>query len=89
MSKRMLVIDMPESCAKCKLFFDSYTDMICRANNRTINYPYPDKNVQDWCPLREMPKKISYAKELDDLFIAYANGWNTCIDEILKDKTGV
>lgn len=52
MSKAILVIDMPESCDKCPLFFGRYTDMGCRSlNNRTIDYPYPKDFRQDWCPL--------------------------------------
>lgn len=84
MSKAMLIMDMPESCSKCKLFFDSYTDMICRGNHRTINYPYPDKKVQAWCPLRKVPKKM--AEETRWFDIEYAKGWNACIDEILGGK---
>ncbi len=84
MSKAMLIMDMPESCAKCKLFFDSYTDMICRGNHRTINYPYPDKKVQDWCPLLEVPKKITERTRLCNKW--YAQGYNACVDEILDEN---
>lgn len=57
MSKSVLVIDTPKSCAECPLFFDHYSDMNCRGtkNYRTINYPYPKDFRQDWCPLKECP----------------------------------
>lgn len=58
MSKAVLIIDMPEGCAKCPLFQGFYTDMTCMANNRTINYPYPENFRQNWCPLRSMPENI-------------------------------
>lgn len=58
MSKAILVIDMPESCDKCPLFFGRYTDMGCRSlNNRTIDYPYPKDFRQDWCPLQEIEER--------------------------------
>ena len=78
MSKAILVMDMPESCDKCPLFSGFYTDMTCRANGYGIDYPYPDKDRQDWCPLKPMPEKVDipYLATWDD-------GWNACIDKIL------
>lgn len=53
MKKAVLIIDMPDSCSKCPLFSDFYTDMCCRGlNNRGIDYPYPKDFRQDWCPLK-------------------------------------
>lgn len=84
MAKAMLIMDMPSSCDKCPSFGSHYTDMTCRANGRSINYPYPKEKRQEWCPLREAPQK----KE-DNLSIhlpyneGYLKGWNDCIDELL------
>ena len=82
MSKAILVIDMPESCAKCPFFEDHYNDMCCSASqNRTINYPYPKDFRQEWCPLRVPP-----AEELiwfEDAGSDYERGFNACLDEIL------
>lgn len=89
MSKAIVIIDMPESCAKCQLFSDIYNDMTCRANLNGINYPYPDQKRQDWCPLRPVPEKHEENDFLycpDDSPEAYIAGWNDCIDNILKDK---
>lgn len=55
MGKSILVMDKPECCTKCRMFSDAYTDMTCRGNGRTIDYPYPDNKIQDWCPLQDMP----------------------------------
>jgi hypothetical protein len=60
MSKATLVIDMPESCAKCPFFGDHYSDMTCHAlNNSGIDYPYPDSFRQKWCPLKEVSDERS------------------------------
>lgn len=89
MSKAVLVIDMPESCAKCPLFNDVYSDMCCRGlNNRGINYPYPKDFRQDWCPLKPMPRmKFTYVDYDCSATIYYNNGWNDCINAILGDTT--
>ena len=55
MSKSILVIDTPTSCSECPLFNGFYSDMTCRANSRSINYPYPENFRQDWCPLSPIP----------------------------------
>ena len=80
--KAILVMDMPDSCAECKMFIKIYNDMCCRAaNNRSINYPYPEGSFkQDWCPLKPVPEKY----DLCDSYYDYELGYNRCIDEILK-----
>lgn len=80
MSKSILVINTPESCSKCPLFFGAYTDMVCKANNRTINYPYPDNKIQEWCPLHDMPKKY------ETVSMSFERGYNACIEEILGEN---
>lgn len=51
--KAILKIDMPDSCHKCPLFGNHYSDMCCKGlNNRSINYPYPENKRQEWCPLK-------------------------------------
>ncbi len=94
MSKSILIIDTPESCSKCPLFSGIYTDMNCRANGRTIDYPFPDKRISDWCPLREIPEKktdVYYCRNgvlgLNQLSERrFADGYNACISEILKER---
>lgn len=87
MSKAILVIDTPESCAKCPLFNGYYTDMSCGAlNNRGINYPYPESFRQEWCPLKSMPEKDE-TYYLHEYSAGYKVGWNDCINAILGDDT--
>lgn len=85
MSKSLFVFDTPESCDKCHLFTGVYTDMTCNANGITIDYPYPKDFKQDWCPLKEVPQKkdIRNANTMTDL--GWIEGWNACIDEVLKN----
>lgn len=86
MSKSILIIDTPESCAKCPIFFGTYADMTCRGNGRTIDYPFPDNRIAEWCPLKEIPQKkpeIEIRKNNDYRENFYINGYNDCLDEIL------
>lgn len=92
MSKAVLVLDMPSSCDECPLFGSHYSDMTCKANGRSINYPYPKDERQDFCPLRNLSEKKvlsgdvadiqKMGKELIDI------GYNACIDELLKGEEG-
>ena len=65
--------------------------MTCHGNGWTINYPYPDKARQDWCPLKPMPEKKewwfrTYVEPVKESYRrGEADGWNACIDEILKE----
>lgn len=88
MSKAMLIMDMPESCADCKLSICLKDIGIgrCFATNELLNR---FTKVQDWCPLKGVPKKIDYASHFKedpqsiDFSMGYTKGYNTCIDEIL------
>lgn len=42
------------------------------------------KGKPDWCPLREVPKKLDYPPMNESSYVA---GYNACIDEILKEDT--
>lgn len=45
--------------------------------------------LPDWCPLRELPKKMQvcgkYPQE-DKIVPSYKIGYNACIDELLKGE---
>lgn len=85
--KAILVLEMPSSCDKCPLFGSHYSDMTCRGNGRSINYPYPKEVRQDWCPLKPIPsKKSTIGKESDNDILCMNAGYNACIDEVLGDK---
>ena len=83
MSKAVLVMNMPEECAKCNLYDHEYD--VCEPtekNVRTFGKP-------DWCPLRELPKKKpTIGKESDNDILCMNAGYNACIDELLKGEEG-
>ncbi len=102
MRKAVLVLEMPSSCDECPLFGSHYSDMTCKANGRSINYPYPKDERQDWCPLRELPVKkdsmnlnsiMEKCKDRDSIMDSVlkqfiVDGYNACIDELLKGEEG-
>lgn len=88
MSKAMLIMDMPESCEKCKLsscLVPIGVGICCVDRGKFDDMT----KVQDWCPLKEVPKKIDYASHFKedpqsiDFSMGYTKGYNTCINEIL------
>ena len=86
MRKAVLVMDMPDNCFKCKL-----QDW---ANCRITKKCHTRDSRPDWCPLRELPEKaeVSDCDELcdtDDWYDSgYTDGYNACIDELLKGEEG-
>lgn len=90
MSKAVLIMDMPSGCDKCPLCGSHYSDMTCRANGRSINYPYPKEARQDWCPLKPIPNKKEREVVEENYNGGYSHGivhgYNACIDELLSDK---
>lgn len=81
MSKAILVMDMPESCAWCPLgrLFGTAGAVECNAANK-INRNC--ESVPDWCPLRPLPEKIHNDNGYDEYSDGYDAGWNACIDAI-------
>ena len=75
MRKSILVIDTPNCCGECEM---SGTG-VCRKWNMKDLKTFPKD-----CPLKEVPAKMTeenrwFSKE-------YAQGYNACIDEILKER---
>lgn len=71
MSKAVLVIDIPESCAKCYFHRCTYSlplsikrkGYICHYDKqrRVVDLDYGDNTYKpDWCPLVPMPEKRDY-----------------------------
>ena len=93
MAKAVLIMDMPESCSKCKFMYEFLGIKKCQLMNVLNNgasklsqSTFTEKR-HDWCPLRELPEKMP------DLEHGYENveksitrtGWNACLDAITKD----
>jgi hypothetical protein len=92
MSKAVLVMDMPESCSKCKFMYEFQETKKCQLMNVLNNgasklsqSTFTEKR-HDWCPLRELPEKIPELKSgYEDLSTSIRRvGFNACLDEILK-----
>lgn len=86
MSKAVLVMDMPKDCGKCNLYDHEYD--VCEPtdkNVRTFGKP-------NWCPLRELPSKYAekdFTPIKDERYDnGYEDGYNACIDELLKGEEG-
>lgn len=82
MSKAILVMDMPSGCIKCPLY--DYVPSSCFLTNKFQNNIGEDFKP-DWCPLRELPQKKKANTNTTAYDKAVQIGYNTCIDEILKE----
>lgn len=86
MSKSVLVIDTPRNCEQCR-FSGSDGDVCCLEDKLISEQEYFDKKA-DWCPLLEFPKKKDMEPGKTIIRAAQHEGWNMCIDEILKGANG-
>lgn len=85
MSKMIAIFDKPQICYDCPCYKDNYSRR-CALNNRKIKdeidkHPYMD--IQDWCPLKEVPEKqIRDYPEYNSYLTGYNDGWDDCISKI-------
>lgn len=90
MAKAILVMDMPENCARCQFDTDE-SDGSCYCavtNNKYSAYESTISRV-DSCPLRELPEKMEVCGRYPQPGKpepSYRIGWNACLDEILKER---
>lgn len=81
MSKSILVIDTQESCWGCDLEYGHY----CEKEKMYIGEE-EFETIPDWCPLRDLPEKKEENKYHNNYERGIVDGFNTCIDEILKGE---
>lgn len=89
MAKAVLVMDMPESCSKCKFLYEFQGVKKCQLMNvlnggasRLSQNTFTEKR-HDKCPLRELPKyKHTVGTESENDKLLMNIGWNACLDEI-------
>ena len=79
MSKSILIIDKPNICGECALRMA----MICTPTLKDIDSV---NTRMDWCPLKEMPKRMKYH---DGIYNGQVKGWNLCLEAILKEDVKV
>lgn len=82
MAKAILIMDMPDYCNDCYAMHMSLSGRFCRAAEESL----PVKAERpDWCPLRELPEKKELYLSINNQK-GYCDGWNACLDKILKRK---
>lgn len=86
MSKAILIMDMPSSCINCPLSkyeCDCMPEDYCMTRDKEIINKY---SKPEWCPLREIPERKDETWDIMNMEDSYYNeGWNHCIDTILKE----
>lgn len=79
MSKSVLVIDTPESCAQCPLLNGS-DECVMQDESANFNADSFD-DLMNGCPLKPLPEKMTGVAQTDH-WNSIKAGWNGCIDEI-------
>lgn len=90
MPKAVLVMDMPESCSKCKFMYEFQGIKKCQLMNvlnngaSKLSQSTFSQKRHDRCSLRELPeKKRTIGKENEVYKLLMNAGWNDCLDEII------
>lgn len=93
MDKAILVMDMPESCSKCKFLYEFQGTKKCQLMNvlnggaSRLSQNRFTETRHEKCPLQELPEKMKVCgnyPQPDRIEPSYKAGWNACLDEILK-----
>lgn len=93
MSKAILLMDMPVSCYYCdcchtKPYDKRYRidgEKFCGITNKDVEvYYYYGVGRPGFCPLREIPEKLSDADLYDEYDNGYEDGWNNFRRKILE-----
>ena len=95
MTKAVLVMDMPESCSKCKFLYEFQGVKKCQLmnvlNNGASRLSQNTFTVKRHgkCPLWELPEKTEVCGKCPQPgkpAPSYRFGWNACLKAILGDK---
>lgn len=88
MAKAVLVMDMPESCSKCKFLYEFQGIKKCQLMNvlyggasKLSQNTFTEKRHEK-CPLSELPDKQKNNYYMNDKEKGIVEGWNACLDEI-------
>ena len=88
MPKAVLVMDMPESCSKCKFIYEFQGIKKCQLMNvlnngaSKLSQSTFTQKRHAWCPLRELPEKEHNDNGYDEYSDGYDAGFNACLNEI-------
>lgn len=80
--KGLIVVDIQDNCYQCPAYSDEWD--ICNISGEDTT----GGKKPDWCPIKPMPEKKNVPKKVCSIpgvhYVGWANGWNHCVDEILK-----
>lgn len=82
MSKSVLVIDTPESCAQCPLLNGS-DECVMQDEDTNFNADSFD-DLMHRCPLKPLPERHIAPKTATGYEIGYEDGWNECLEKIMR-----
>lgn len=99
MSKAVLVMDMPKDCLHCKLRKAIHINEKCYqhcgldTNGYCLESFFKEDDLKDGfksehCPLRELMEKKDLKNALTMTDLGWIEGYNACIDELLKGEEG-
>lgn len=83
-------MDMPSSCFECPIgqneILPFETCIQCPLGKCVVDAETETR--PDWCPLIELPKKDNKSYFPDEYSDGHRDGYNACIDELLKGEEG-
>ena len=83
---KVAIIDDPKCCFGCPFEDSHYSRHYCNYAEKHIEDCDVEKEIAEWCPLRDMPEK----RKCEDWFGRYelglSNGYNECIDDIWGEE---
>lgn len=99
MSKAVLILDMPKDCLHCKLRKvlhingKYYQHCGLDTNGYCLESFFKENDLKEGfksehCPLRELPEKDNKSYFPDEYSDGHRDGYNACIDELLKGEEG-
>jgi len=94
MSKVIAIIDKPANCESCVFGVCKYSlplstnrkGYYCRLKGEVVveDFDYDAEVHLSNCPLQEVPEKADVHKAKTMTTLTWIEGWNACIDTILK-----
>ena len=89
---KVFVEKLPTDCSYCDICHTRPYDSRCKIdgekfcgimNENVEIFYYHGDGRPDFCPLREIPKKLPVTPDLDDCDLSYIQGRNECINEMI------
>ena len=84
MDKSMLIINTPKCCYDCDLCEWNYYGSICLKTRKNVQENNFDitKSRHETCPLKPLPEKNTWDVTKNGHVTEFAEGWNSCLEEI-------